>query len=297
MAPRCRHVVLAIALTVGAARAQPNEARLPEAAKVYDSAATHYKNGQYEQAALLFARADELAANDVALTQALQACILSNDAALGMALAERAERATPDTPLFRAAAKARKSFEHRVGRVVVQCPPAAGCTLDIDGLPLDPARRGFVLAGEHTAALHVQGEVEQRTLSVTPGASVELRPQEHPPPPPAPPTPPPTPAVRPVPAPSAPEPSRPATWPFWAALAATGALGVAGTVSLVDLVNKHDAFVRHPDDASASSGRAAQTRTDILFIAAGIGAIASAVIALTVFRAPAEPRSGMLNSF
>jgi hypothetical protein len=288
MAPRCRTLVFALALAplrVAEAQAQSTEPRLPEAAKVYDAAALAYKNGQYGQAALLFARADELAANDVALAQALQACVLADDAGLGMGLAERASRAAPETPLARDAAKTRKSFENRVGRIVVHCPDQAGCALDVDGVPLDAARRGFVVAGEHTTALHVRGLVEQRTVTIVPGATLELSPHATPPTPspatpaaPEPPPPPPPPAA---------EQAHSPTWPFWTALAVTGALGVAGAVSLVDLVNKHDAFRTHPDDASASSGRSAQTRTDVLFVAAGIGAIATAVIGVAMFRAPA----------
>jgi hypothetical protein len=91
-----------------------------------------------------------------------------------------------------------------------------------------------------------------------------------------------------APPPPTPASEGPPTWPFWTGVAMTGALGVAGAISLVDLVSKHDAFASHPDDDAASTGRAAQARTDVLFVTAGAFALATTVIGFVVFRRRAE---------
>jgi hypothetical protein len=57
----------------------------------------------------------------------------------------------------------------------------------------------------------------------------------------------------------------------------------------VDTANKHSAFVSDPTDAGASSGRAAELRTNVLLGATGASAVATGVMALMVDWHPRKP--------
>jgi hypothetical protein len=268
--------VLAVVLLVPAvAHADAKE----DAAIAYDRGARAYDRGDFTLAATELARADELAPNAVTLELAIAAAMKADDAVFGMTLVERASsrKGIKETVLL----NARKKLGPRVGRIAVRC---SDCEAAVDGakVPLDTAR--FVSVGVHVVTFaRPTGKEERLEVVVEPGKTVDVAPAS-PAPTPAAPAPPPreVKAAPPVLVPSQPEEPRGLSpvW-FWTGVGLTAIAGGAGIASAIDTAAKHDAFLKDRSDAAASSaGQDAETRTYILFGAAGAFAIATAVIGL-----------------
>src|SRR5437868_1857130 len=99
-------IVVAGMTLVTAAHAQELTAR-----QVYDRGAAAYNAKEYEKAAADFARADEMAPNDVTLTYALEAAVRSKSAPMVMELVTRVEkRVAPGTALAKSAKDARATY-------------------------------------------------------------------------------------------------------------------------------------------------------------------------------------------
>lgn len=287
------------------------------AREIYDQGAAAYRRGEYAAAAELFARADEIAPNAVALEAALRAALRADEPVLGIELAERAEerlearsRERGDArskermnerararereadgrgaSLLAAAGAARDAFASRVGRIEASC---RGCTARIDGASVPPGRPRWVEAGFHLVQLGSSGRIERRLVNVEPGTLVRVELAR-----------PPKPAVaassEPSPVAAAPPrasdssqepPAAPEgrglspAW-FWGGTAVTGALAVATALSAVDTAMKYSAFVAEPTRYAASAGQAAEARTFVLLgVTAGAG-IATAILGIAGVR-------------
>lgn len=170
---------LALALwigTAGGARAgDGSSAGMDQAADAYDQATKAHNAGDYAGAARLFARADELAPNPVALETALREALLADLPVLGMKLAERARRQSElGSSLSDLVARAREKLSSRVGIVVVQC---AGCSATLDGEGLGPELRGFVAVGATgVVEMRVGDRTERREVVGASGSTVTVAP-------------------------------------------------------------------------------------------------------------------------
>jgi len=286
-----------------------DDARLADAAQAYDAGLALARQRDFAHAAVFFARADELAPSDVALDAALKAALAGDVAPLGMELVERSGRTPTHGVLSARVAEARQKFARRVGVIELTCGAATPCELEIDG------RRSkshtWIDAGVHSAVLRAGATPpETRSVTVFPAGVVTLRPSSPEVSPPAAPTPSPSPAFAlESTAPSTPsmpaaaaEPAHPSStsglspaW-FWSALALTGVAGAAAVGSGVDYVHKRDAFDAAPSDARASSGRAAELRTNVLLLATlGLG-VATGVLGLFAVEWRASPRGDRATS-
>src|SRR5687768_1985938 len=131
---RCFAFVLVCA---SIAHAEPD---VDSARSAYDRGAAAYDRGEYPLAAAELARADELAANDVALELALKAAVKAEDAPLAMTLAARADGRQGNAALRSARDAARARMASRTGRVVVTCLPSTICNATFDDVPYPTGR-------------------------------------------------------------------------------------------------------------------------------------------------------------
>lgn len=245
--------------------------------KAYAAGAAAMKKGEYKSAAIMFARADEIAPSDVALLQAMEAAELADDPPLAMALAERASRA----PSLAATAKRLGAkFGVRAGKIVVSCPGSSTCALRIDGNPVAEPTRGWVAPGTHEVVIVADGREEARPITLLGGTVREVTP---------------TPLVPPAPVPSSvPAPAKPtdvANEPrglspavFFVCLTATAVLGIATGVSALDLRSKRDTFEREPTPESQAAGRSAELRSNVLLITTSVALVSTAAIGLFAVR-------------
>lgn len=292
-------VGLALALVV--ACAAPARADDPQAARAaYDRGAAAFTAKRYAEAAAELARADALAPNPVALASALKAAELADDPALAMTLADRAElRPGADEATLAAVKRVREKLGGRAGKLSVRCAAARGCSVTVDAEPFPIEQPRWVKAGAHAVEIATGAHVARYTVTVEGGRTASWQEPGAASPEPPKPEPPNVGAqmvgaqtigaqtieARSVEARSV-EPSprggiSPA-W-FWASLGVTAVAGGLSIWSGVDTLDKHAAFVaRETDDPS--SGKEAQTRTNVLFVVTGAAAIATAAVGIFAVR-------------
>ncbi len=296
---------LGVLLGVAApARADDREA----AHQAYDRGTAAFDHQRWAEAAAEFARADALAQSPVALESALKAAVLADDPILALTLADRAEAREGKSPSIVAAAqRARVRFADRVGKLSIRCA-VARCTVNVDADPFPVGQPRWVNVGEHAVEIGVDGRVARYTLTIAGGKTLDFQepaiatpdPPQAPPPPPVVVAPPPVlappPAIA-LPPPLRAEPPRaegisPA-W-FWVGCGVTAAIGAGAIASGVDTLAKHDDFITGRTD-DPTSGKAAQTRTNLLF---GVtGAAALAVTGVGIFAVQWRSRSPSPVSF
>jgi hypothetical protein len=264
-------VVAALVLSTTPSRATgPND----DAAAHYDRGASAFDRGDFPRAAAELARADELAPNGVTLELALSAVLKTDDAALAMTLAERADTREFTKKLDAAAHAARRKFAARVGRLSVVCPQAP-CSASLDGAAFEIGRVQYVAVGRHEVKIVRGTRVETDSIDVAAGKTIQLVPkaiEEKP---------------RDTPPPPAPKDEATTVEPlwFWVGVGITATFGAASIVSGVDALNRHDDFESDRSDADAAAGgRSAQTRTNILFVATGVAAAATAAVGIFLVR-------------
>jgi hypothetical protein len=275
----------AIAVARPGAGAEPTSEQAARAA--YERGTGAFERGEFATAAAEFARADEIAPNPVALESALKAVLRADDPALGMNLVERAGRVEGNRSLASLAKVARERFAGRAGELTIVCPTSSACSAKIDSAPVPVGAGLWYAAGRHQIELAVSGVVERREIVVVAGASVEVKPLSVTDTAPAPQPRAAAPPARPRPpaadaAPTDASGLSPA-W-FWVAAGATVVLAGATAVSGVDAVNKHDAYLANPTDETESTGRGAETRTNVLLGVAGAAAVTTAALGLFAVR-------------
>jgi len=264
---------LALASIIGGPRvARADDPRtLKEASALFDGGVAANKRGEHREAALMFARADELVPDPTALEAALRAAILADEPVLGMKLVARAEGRRPlEGAVAVAVQDARTKFAGRVGTIGIRC---RDCRAWLDGTILTGNGTHFLTTGSHEVLFEVPG------ASGTARVSVEIeagRNTDVSPPVAAPPNRP----AAPPPAPQAASGLSP-TW-FWAAL---GTTTVAGSVTLGLAVRTralHESFLEEGKPGLADDGRKFQNATNamalvtvaLVLTTAGIGIFA-----------------------
>jgi len=285
---RMRVFVAVLAIVACASQqALADDDKTAEARSAYERGAAAFDRHEYASAVVDLARADELVPNPVALSTAIRAAVLADNALLAMQLAERAESREKDEKLSQAIGQAHQKYASRTGRVRLSCPGA--CRGMLDDLTLTPGANQWVMAGEHELVLRANGKIERRSVQVAPGSQIEVSPT--------------LPAPNPneqntAPAANAELDSSKGLSPvwFWIGAAATAVAGGLTIASAVDFKNKHDAFEEHRTDAGASDGKAAQTRTNVLLGVTGVAAITTAALGLFAIRwsNSSGPRAGLL---
>jgi len=164
MARRAPILIMVLALSSPAFAGDPPEVMAARAA--YDRGVALFDAKDYAGAARAFAEADATVRNDVALGAAIDAAIRADDPVLGMGLVDRAE----GRPIANVA-EARAKFSKRIGRVRVTC---SGCTATLDGAPLTIGSARVVALGDHALLLEQNGKRDARTVSITPGQTIEI---------------------------------------------------------------------------------------------------------------------------
>lgn len=257
------------------AEAQPaaaSAAGKEEAAAAYDRGAAAYDKGDFARAATELARADDLAPNSVTLELALDAAVRADDAVLAMTLAERADSRTMTKALDQASHLARRRFASKVGRVSVVCPPPTPCTATLDDAAFAAGTVQFVLVGTHRLRVVRESAVETFTLVTEPGKTVEVVPT----------------AQRDRLIVTTPEPaSERGLSPGWffVGVGVTAALGAASIASGLDTLRAHRVYTADKSDlAAAESGHDAMVRTNVLLVATGVTALATAAIGVFAVR-------------
>jgi hypothetical protein len=307
MPGRLRQRLLLTALLI-AAPALGDDARA-RAREAYDRGTAAHKRGDFAQAAVDYALADEMAPSPVALRAAIDEAVRADDAALGMELVARAGRAPAPSDLAKSVAAARTKFQGKAGVVRLRCPST--CMATLDGKPLAVNKDAWSTVGQHTVVIQVGDDAQQRLIEVKADAPAELAPTPRPQAPPAATSAPPeapAPAPAPLPAPErprgenspaapapyvtpAPEPA-PAAAPglspvwFFVGAGATLALGAGSALSALDTSSKHDDFVKAgcdargspACDAASTNGESAQARTNILLAVTAVVGVVTVVI-------------------
>jgi hypothetical protein len=275
----------------------------------YEAGAAAAGRHDYAEAARRFAEADELAPNDVTLTEALKAAARADDPVLGMRLVDRAESRHGAAPLAGAAAAAREKLAARASRVTLACPDERPCEATLDGAAAPLATPIWTSPGAHRATFTTDPSTSH-PLDVAAGAAITFRPPApaRPLPPPPAPLAEPLAPIRPLaPAPAsafAPAPDTSRTGPssawFWIAAGTTVALAGVTAWSGADAVSLHDKWEKG-DDAAKASGQDAQLRTNVLLGVTGAALVGTVIVAVLTFkkpsrsaaaRAPAGPLSG-----
>lgn len=286
------------------------------ARRAYDRGVKAYAKHDAATAAREFALADELSPSPVALRAALDAAIEADEPVLGSELVERAGRAPSPPELSASVEKAKRAFSKRVGRVVLHCGEGRACDGTIDGAPLAPGKPRIVRVGDHQVRLRSGATEESSRVNVAGDELVEvhlsaaagLPPVVPKPAEPAVPTPTPAPTAAPAPAPvsvpapaskaapvPAPPSAEPARKPLPRVVVAIGGgltvvAGAVAIASAVDVSGKHGDFVSlgcasvvsNDCTSLASSGKSAETRTNIMLGVTGGLAVVTAVVALTL---------------
>jgi hypothetical protein len=262
----------------------------------YDRGIAAHARGDFETAAIEFARADAQSPSVVALRAALEEAVRADDPALGAELVERAEaRNAEDSALDAAIEAARVRLVPRAGRVRLSCLSGTPCLAALDGAPLPKDRIVWVRAGQHQLVLQLGRATEQRLLEVPPQIVTEIAPTAPlaAPASPAAPDSPDSPAAhvdktaadKPL-AASARASSTTLRTVVWAGVGLSGALAVATLVSGLDTSSKHAKFIDAGCDGTdargcrglADDGGAAQLRTNVLLGAAIVVAATTVVL-------------------
>jgi hypothetical protein len=249
------------------------------AREAYDRGVRAHAAGDHRAASRAFAEADALAPTPASLEAALESSMRADDAALGAELVERAEGRPQDAGLVRTLETARRRFAGRAGKLRVECNNASPCVASVDGVARDAARPVYVLAGPHDVVVQRGDERFQVLVQVPADAVVPVT------------GPRPAAIVRDVP----PEPEKPRAasgigpgW-FWATAGLTLVAGGLSVWSGIDALRLHDDYTKagcapgasgpKPSDcaARADDGRAAQTRTNVLFAVTGVLVVTSGV--------------------
>jgi hypothetical protein len=281
-------VVLLVLMTTPTRAAFADERE--DAATAYDRGAAAFDRGDFVTAARELARADELLPSPVTLELAINAAIKSDDAALGMTLADRASTRKGTKALDAAAASARKKFSSRVGKLSVMCPANSRCDVTLDGASFEPNAPRIVAVGSHRVVLTRSSttEPERFAVRIDPEKTTELLlPAAAPPVSPAPTATPVDPVKPPPPTPAKKKDADDArglspAW-LWVGAGATALVGGFTIASGLDTASKHDAFAQDRSDTTlANEGRAADQRTTFLLVATGALALATVAVGLFV---------------
>jgi hypothetical protein len=148
--------------------------------------------------------------------------------------------------------------------------------VSVDGARVTPETVRWVAAGDHAIEIRSAGETVRRTVHAAPGAFIALGPAAHP-----------DAATREAPKQRAGSPSggdgTSPVW-FWGGIGLTGALMAATMISGVQTANLHADFARNPTADAASSGEAAQTRTNVFLGLSLVSAAATAALGIFVVR-------------
>ena len=247
------------------------------AKRAYEAGEAAAARGDYAAAAVAFAEADQLEANDVALESGLEAAVRADDAPLGMELVERTARNETAASLP-GVEEARAKFAPRTGRIVASCGGSTRCDLVIDGVK-SRGRSKWVLVGGHHVVVSLDDAEETRDVTVAAGASVAVPPLEVAAPPPL---------VRPS-TPSAPTgKSVVGDVFFYAGIGVTTVLASVTFASFGDVVLKHSDFEVDCERklsiescaAQQEAGDAAQLRTQILAGVTGASAVGAILVGI-----------------
>jgi hypothetical protein len=271
----CWLVVGALIAFDSRANATEHDPKLALAHDAYERGVVAFHRSDFRAAAREFAAADLLAPSAVAVTAGLDAALRADDAAIGMELSVRAKQ-YDEARLNALRSEAEKRFAERVGRVSFACAGAAVCAASLDGAAIDPSGPRFVTIGAHEAHLERDGASVTRALSVRAGelsvvaipsttvTGDALKPAEGP--------------------------SRAWLVPLVGGGALSlGLLGVS-LASAASASSRHEAFVAKGCASVAlpgcleeqASGRAAQTRANVLFgVTAGV-AVASTIVTIAL---------------
>ncbi len=293
-------IALAASLASVVGPVEAGEAELARARDAYDRGVRAESRGDHATASRAFADADMLAPSVASLEAALESAMRADDAPLGAELLERAEARVTDAGLAKTLDAAKKRFSGRTGKVRVDCGFASTCLVAVDGTARDAARAVHVGVGAHSVMVERDGVRLDRLVDVRAGEVVLLAPEEK--------SAPASPNVVPPVAPPRPEtPSEKGLSPVWffVGVGVTTALGGATIASALDTSAKHDDFARDcgasgvgpvPTGCAdrASSGAAADTRTNVLLgVTAGLAAL-TGVTALFVRWSSPRPTEAAL---
>lgn len=248
-------LVAALCVCTGARAADEVD---PKAAAVaYDAAVAAHDRGDFAASARLFAEADSLAPNPVALETAIRDATLANLPDLAMNLVYRARRASKVPPALEAAARdADSRFASRVGVLRVLCED---CTASLDNKRIVVHQDIALLPGSHLVKIRVGDITEEHPFSIGPSEHVELRPERDKPK-----------IIGPVPDPTPPVEPRSGIHPAWLTIGfvATAAFGGAALGSYLDAQTYSDQLQekRLTGDTEgaqeiADRGQAAEIRT------------------------------------
>lgn len=150
--------VLAIAMAIGPSRQARASDPVAAAEAAYDAATQAHGAGDFALAARMFARADELAPNAVALETALREAVLADLPALGMNLVLRAAReVAPSHELGALVVDVKARFGLRVGFLEVRC---ASCLAELAGEPVPIGVAIAIEPGNRAVRLTSGGAVE-----------------------------------------------------------------------------------------------------------------------------------------
>ncbi len=271
--------ICALATTLAVAAPARGDQATDAARVAYDRGASAYDAGDYPRAAVELAKADELAANDVALELAIKAAVKADNPRLAMTLAARGARRST-AGVAAAVELARSKMAGRTGTIIVMCPMRAGCVPVVDGEVAHAGAPHIVLVGDHTVVVEGGGGPRDTLpAKVTADAIVEVRAS------------PPRAQAEPVPVLPAPrakdeKPSTKQSTPsngispawFWASLGLTAVLGGVTAASAVDTRKKHEDFLASPSESLQNAGLDAQLRTNLLVGATGVAALATVFV-------------------
>lgn len=283
-------VVVALALAGAPAAARADD---PEAARAaYDRGAAAFEAHRYAEAAAELARADALAPNAVALTNAIKAAELADDPVLALTLADRAEqRPGAGEGVLAAARRVREKMAPRIGKLSIRCAAVRGCAVTVDAAPFPADHPRWIKAGAHAVEIAMGAAVGRYTVSVEAGKTLDWsEPSAAVAEPPA--APPKPIAAPPEPRRSEPPPPPRGISPAWFAVGA-GLTAVAGgflIASGVDAMGKHSDYVAFITNDPAP-GQRAQTRTNVLVgVTAALG-VATAAVGVFAVRWSPSPAS------
>jgi hypothetical protein len=275
-----RSVLLAGAIVLAAAApARADDGAREAAREAYALGEQALDAGRYDQAAAEFARADALLPSDTALEAALEAVGRGTNPSLAVHLLRRAE-ARRSARVGPAVRLVEGRYASSLGRLRIDCPPAVTCSAVVDGEPFPAGTEVWATRGAHRVGGTVAGEpASERVVDVVaaPAASLTLAPAA-----PAQGT---KPVVEDLPPPPRPAPSGLSPAWIWVGIGAAAVLGGVSVWSTIDLASIRDDFDGAGCAAAgsvacletASAGRAATTRTVVLWSATGAAALATAL--------------------
>lgn len=229
---------------------------------------------RYAEAASAFAEADAESPHPIALTSALKAAILADDAVLSMELAERAAQRPNAPELEQQVQRAKQTFQTRVGRLSVLCE---ACAPQLGQRLLTPGKRVWVMTGTQTVTVGTRSfEVAVTASDPTdfvvpplPAAAATEGPKPPPLLPPPPVQPPPAPLVE-----DAGSGVHPALFGSLVGLTAVNA--VLLTVFGVRALNLNSDYLAG-DESALESGQTAQTVANVFIVTTALSAAGAAL--------------------